>query len=275
MINGLEAQKASVYGKVESNTVRTKGPFRLEIFRGDQTTGRSLEALRERVAVVYHQGFGIGIMQTAEEVRESMIKGGSIFIVSKGEKDVAISVQHIMRFPIPADDDRGSERWVRVMFTSSRLVLNQYQEKGIGRWTMAVSDQEYKPDFFAGRSQNPAIHLGWEGLPFTGEDRPIHNDYTGDDLRSRQFRAVMWTVAKRISTRPIDINTGLAEYVYKEGETRGYTPDLGNDRYNEIDQRMKDLGLVRTNGDTLYYVIERINPSQESEEQNLLFNNFF
>lgn len=252
MIEGARAQ---------SEIIRTKDPFKLEIFKGDLTSGRQLDAVKERVALVYHTGFGTGIIQTAKEVEESMTKGGSIYIVSKDGFDIAFSIQRLMRIQIPIDD-KGSERLCRAVYTFSRLVLPAYQQDGVGKWTMEVEDEEYKPDYFTGRSQNPSIHLGWKSLLFTGEDRPIDRDYKGNDLRSRQYSAVMWGVVTRTSKMPVDINTGLAKDVYKEGETGGYKPDLSNLEYARIDQRMGRLGLVRANGDTLYYVIERVNQTQ-------------
>ena len=261
----VEAGKASMPSNPQNENIRTCGGFTMEIFRGEQTYGRRLDELRERVARIYIRGFGLGIMQTAEEVRQSIIGEGSIFIVSKEVQDVAFSAQRLMRIPIPIDD-KGSVRLARVAFTNTRLVLPEYQDKGIGKWTMNVCEEEYKPDYFAGRTQNPAIHLGWKSLPFTGEDRPIDKDFRGEDLKSRQYRAVLWAVA-RTSKKPVDVYTGLAEGVYKEGETRGYSPDLTNERYVEIDKRMEALGLVRADGDTLYYIIERVEPPQNNLEQ--------
>lgn len=262
MNRNTEAFRASFDGGIRPDNVCTKGRFILEIYNGEQTKER-VDILRERVAIVYYQGFGLGIMQTADEVRESLIKKGSVFFVKLDNKDIAFSIQHTMRVTIP--DDRGSEKLARVLYTSSRLVLPDYQGKGIGKWTMQVEDDECKPDYFAGRSQNPAIHLGWESLSFTGEDRPIHKDYRGEDLKSRQFRTVLWALV-RTSKIPVDINTGLSEGVYKEGETKGYIPDLSHERYAEINKRMLDLGLVRERGDTLYYVIERVESGKDNIE---------
>lgn len=262
---GIEAPRALLTGNIQSDDVHIKGPLKLEIFRGDRTGGKvALEALRERAAVVYYQGFGVGIMQTADEVRESLVRGGSVFFVRKDDRDIAISIQHNMRVLIPTDD-RGSQRYARVTYTASRLILPAYQEQGVGKWTMEVEYNEYKPDYFVGRTQNPAIHLGWKSLPFTGEDRPIDADYRGEDLKTRQFRGIMWAVVQRTYGGEVDINTGLARSVYKEGETKGYVPNLSNQRYVEIDRRMLSLGLVRARGDTLYYVIETIEPGKDQQ----------
>lgn len=264
MANDIEASRASVYGDIQPDDVRIRDPFTLEIFKGHQTRGRfALEALRERAATVYYKGFGIGIMQTAEEVGESLIRGGSAFFVRIDKQDIAISIQYPMRVAIPIDD-RGSERWAKALYTASRLVLPEYQEQDIATWTMEVQDEEYRPDYFVGRTQNPVIHLAWKSMPFTGEDRPIDKDYTGEDLKSRQFRAILEVVAKRTTNRLVHPDSGLAKYVYKEGETKGFTPNLSNERYVEIDNRMKALGLVRSHGDTLYYTIERVEPTQNN-----------
>lgn len=214
-----------------------------------------LSYLKLRAAALNRIVFEMGSVQTANEVRYHM-KLGSLsssisFAVRNGE-DIGFCIQRFIKIPLQ-DKDNTLPRTVKVVFTPLRGVVDQ--GRGIGTQLLRDGHEIHlssKPDCYVGRTQDEIVFASLEKSELFDEILPIDGDFKdGSDPQQVIWRIALGSIYA--INAPTDIRTGLAKGVYPEGETGGYVLDLSHPRITRIHERFNELGLVKSQGDALYY----------------------
>lgn len=181
--------------------------------------------------------FGLSREETAEEVAANMRNGGSIVLATLTETQEVIgyTTSRVLQPTIEGN-------LTRVHFTTTALVIPQYENKGLGtvmkQFSYSISGS---PDILGGRTRKPPVPRTYykSNLMEDGKFYPLDRLYD----TSRNMQLVLRYIALQLWPRlKVNERTGLMEGVYKD-ELDTYDYEKASPEVQAIDVKMRALGV--------------------------------
>lgn len=217
--------------------------YLVEFYTGADDYTANIEYHRVRASKLYLQILGFDPIRTSEDIRRNMQvgRGGSIYFARTlipDLQDVAFVSQRIMEV-----------EEARVLYVSTKVVLSEHQQSGLGTLFVEQANFRHNPDVFVGRTQNPNII---RTLKRTGLFEKI---YPIDGLYPPEMEKTIEIVGEKTRNPGVNLRTGLCVGVYPPGESRAFVLDTDNDEVVKIYNIMtgEKIGMDPTNGDAIIY----------------------
>lgn len=218
--------------------------YKFESYRWGVDTA-FMRSLQGRAAAVYARVFRLGILQTADEIYHQMQRDPSyrrsITFATLNARDVGFLIQGLEEIPV---QDGRKVRKVPVLVNASRAVDSRHQDKHIGTALLIKGNEEYSKDhplYNAGRTQVEPIIASLQASDLFDEIMSFNRRFKGVERQIVRYLANNVFLYRAAS---VDLDTGLVENAYPEGEAGGYVLDLSRPKIQRIHAWFEEIGLV-------------------------------
>lgn len=214
-----------------------------------------MRSLQDRAAEVYARVFRLGILQTADEIYHHMQRDPSyrrsITFATLNARDVGFLIQGLEEVPV---QEGKKEKKVPVLLNASRAVDSRHQDKHIGTTLLIKGNEEHSKDhplYNAGRTQVEPIIASLQASDLFDEIMSFDRRFKGVERQIVRYLAGNVFLYRAAS---VNLDTGLVENAYPEGEAGGYTLDLSRPRIQRIHAWFEDIGVVKKKGHAAIYL---------------------